>query len=105
MQRSIVRSRKVIDRSSASVKELMDIMADAEVRGDEQDVIRLMKLLRNRSNIPIKVLSFHDDYRPGYVGKQPCMIMQRNRSSHCVLQVLGHACPPSSVHGDLSPKT
>jgi chromatin assembly factor 1 subunit A len=52
-----------------SVRDLMDKLADAEVCGDEVKVVHLSKQLRDRRCIPVKILTFADDLRPGYTGE------------------------------------
>lgn len=51
-----------------SVRGLMSQLTEAEVAGDDAEVRRLLGLLRDRRAIPVKVLSFHEDARPGYFG-------------------------------------
>ena len=48
-----------------SVRGLMSQLTEAEVAGDDAEVRRLLGLLRDRRAIPVKVLSFHEDARPG----------------------------------------
>ncbi|TBU32249.1 hypothetical protein BD311DRAFT_714705 [Dichomitus squalens] len=50
------------------VRTLMAQLSEAEVAGDDTAVRRLLALLRDRSAIPAKALSFHEDARPGYFG-------------------------------------
>ena len=52
-----------------SVRDLMDKLADAEVCGDEDRVMHLSKQLKDRRRIPVKILTFADDLRPGYTGE------------------------------------
>ncbi|RDX48339.1 hypothetical protein OH76DRAFT_668083 [Lentinus brumalis] len=51
-----------------SVRGLMSQLTEAEVAGDDSEVRRLLAILRDRQSIPAKVLSFHEDARPGYFG-------------------------------------
>ena len=47
----------------------MQKLTEAEVTGSEDGTVRnLLSLLRDRSKVPAKVLSFHEDMRPGYFG-------------------------------------
>lgn len=47
----------------------MQQLTEAEVTGSDDGTVRkLLNLLRDRSKIPAKVLSFHEDMRPGYFG-------------------------------------
>ena len=43
-------------------------LTEAEITGDTSAVRRLTRLLASRSEIPAKVLIFHEDTRPGYFG-------------------------------------
>lgn len=53
----------------ASVKEIMDQLADAEECGEETRALSLLSQLNDRRRIPAKCFDFTDDVRPGYVGK------------------------------------
>jgi hypothetical protein len=55
--------------SQHTVREIMDVLMDAEVQGDEEKVKKLLKLLQDRKKILLKVFSFHEDYRPAYIGE------------------------------------
>lgn len=46
----------------------MTQLNEAEIAGDDVLVRRLLNLLRNRNDIPSKVLVFTEDARPGYFG-------------------------------------
>ncbi|KIP01717.1 hypothetical protein PHLGIDRAFT_80200, partial [Phlebiopsis gigantea 11061_1 CR5-6] len=51
------------------VRTVMQKLTEAEVTGSDDGTVRkLLNLLRDRSKIPAKVLSFHEDMRPGYFG-------------------------------------
>ncbi|RPD65935.1 hypothetical protein L227DRAFT_606090 [Lentinus tigrinus ALCF2SS1-6] len=51
-----------------TVRGMMSQLTEAEVAGDDSEVRRLLALLRDRQAVPVKVLSFHEDPRPGYFG-------------------------------------
>lgn len=51
-----------------SVRNIMTQLNEAEVAGDDSQVRSLLSLLRDRTKIPIKVLIFDEDARPGYFG-------------------------------------
>jgi hypothetical protein len=55
--------------SRHTVRDIMAVVIDAEVQGDQEKVVKLLKLLRDRRKIPLKIFSFHEDYRPGYIGE------------------------------------
>ena len=46
----------------------MSQLSEAEVMGDTATVRRLHALLCDRTRLPVKVLIFHEDTRPGYFG-------------------------------------
>ncbi|GJE86884.1 CAF1A domain-containing protein [Phanerochaete sordida] len=51
------------------VRTVIHKLNEAEVAGeDDQEVRKLLALLRDRTKIPAKVLIFHEDQRPGYFG-------------------------------------
>lgn len=50
------------------VRSVIAELTEAEVSGDTAAVRRLLDLLSSREAIPVKVLIFHDDTRPGYFG-------------------------------------
>ena len=49
----------------------MHQLNDAEVQGDQRTTRKLTALLRNRRKLPAKVLLFHENNRPGYIGQTP----------------------------------
>ncbi|KAL1947649.1 hypothetical protein VTO73DRAFT_13373 [Trametes versicolor] len=51
-----------------SVRGLMNQLNEAEVAGDDNEVRRLLALLRSRRALPAKAIVFADDARPGYFG-------------------------------------
>ncbi|KAI0831100.1 hypothetical protein BC628DRAFT_1352269 [Trametes gibbosa] len=51
-----------------SVRGLMTQLTEAEVAGEDNEVRRLLALLRSRRALPAKVLVFAEDARPGYFG-------------------------------------
>lgn len=54
--------------SRRSVREILTEISEAEISGDASVVRSLVGLLRDRSLIPVKVLIFAEDSRPGYLG-------------------------------------
>jgi chromatin assembly factor 1 subunit A len=54
--------------SSDTVRSLMAQLSEAEVCGDTAAVRVLLSKLQDRTQIPAKVLIFHQDERPGYFG-------------------------------------
>ncbi|KZT65485.1 hypothetical protein DAEQUDRAFT_525269 [Daedalea quercina L-15889] len=54
--------------SPRSVKSIMAQLTEAEVTGDDDKVRALLAMLRDRRAIPVKVLIFTEDARPGYFG-------------------------------------
>ncbi|EJD52907.1 hypothetical protein AURDEDRAFT_157461 [Auricularia subglabra TFB-10046 SS5] len=54
--------------SGMSVKDVMDKINDAEEEGDDVEVARLQRLLKDRKRFPIKLLQYHEDVRPAYWG-------------------------------------
>ncbi|KAH9854026.1 hypothetical protein C2E23DRAFT_819256 [Lenzites betulinus] len=51
-----------------SVRGLMTQLNEAEVAGDDNEVRRLLALLRSRRALPAKAIVFTEDARPGYFG-------------------------------------
>ena len=51
-----------------SVRAILSELAEAEVAGDISTTRSLLNLLEDRAAIPAKVLIFHEDTRPGYLG-------------------------------------
>ncbi|KAI0781133.1 hypothetical protein BD413DRAFT_21920 [Trametes elegans] len=51
-----------------SVRGLMGQLTEAEVAGDDEEVRRLLSILRSRRALPAKAFVFHEDARPGYFG-------------------------------------
>ena len=54
--------------SKFCVREIMAQLSEAEVRGDDEAVRSILRLLQCREKIPAKVLVFDEDSRPGYFG-------------------------------------
>ena len=50
------------------VRTILNQLNEAEIAGDDQRVRSLLLLLRDRKKVPIKVLIFKEDARPGYFG-------------------------------------
>ncbi|KAH8107191.1 hypothetical protein BXZ70DRAFT_282272 [Cristinia sonorae] len=50
------------------VRNILNQLNEAEIAGDDQRVRSLLSLLRDRRQIPAKVLIFSEDARPGYFG-------------------------------------
>ncbi|GJJ12192.1 hypothetical protein Clacol_006433 [Clathrus columnatus] len=51
-----------------SVQSIMNQLNEAELQGDHNTVRRLLQSLRNREKVAVKVLFFHENNRPGYLG-------------------------------------
>ncbi|KZT44152.1 hypothetical protein SISSUDRAFT_1115956 [Sistotremastrum suecicum HHB10207 ss-3] len=51
-----------------NVRQIVNSVTEAEVRGDQQQVADLLKKLRNRRQIVPKTIVFADSVRPGYFG-------------------------------------
>ncbi|KAI5123318.1 hypothetical protein M0805_009339 [Coniferiporia weirii] len=66
----IVNSSGLYCKSSPShcVRDVFSRLSEAEVLGDISSVRSLQSLLKSRSKIPVKVMIFHEDTRPGYFG-------------------------------------
>lgn len=62
------RIRAFYPKPSDSVRAILSELAEAEVAGDISTTRSLLNLLENRAAIPAKVLIFHEDTRPGYLG-------------------------------------
>ncbi|KAG8946203.1 hypothetical protein FRC03_001465, partial [Tulasnella sp. 419] len=54
--------------SPISVRNMMTQLTEASVVGDAKTTRKLQKLLKDRKRIPVKLLQFHDNSRPGYYG-------------------------------------
>ena len=54
--------------SSDTVRSLMAQLSEAEVSDDTAAVRALLSKLQDRTQVPAKVLIFHEDERPGYFG-------------------------------------
>jgi len=51
------------------VRTIIQRLNEAEVEGDQREVRRLNSLLKNRKKVPVKVLVFAENVRPGYLGQ------------------------------------
>ena len=67
-RRRVCVSSSLKSTSKYCVRTIVSQLSEAEVIGDTSAVRRLTRLLASRSQIPAKVLIFHDDTRPGYFG-------------------------------------
>ncbi|KAF8507262.1 hypothetical protein JB92DRAFT_2961415 [Gautieria morchelliformis] len=66
--RTAVASRLFKTEPKYCVRKIMHQLNDAEVQGDQRTTRRLTALLKNRRKLPAKVLVFHENNRPGYIG-------------------------------------
>ena len=62
------RTRTFNSNCRASVRTILNELAEAEVAGDISTTRSLLDLLEDRTAIPAKIFIFHEDTRPGYFG-------------------------------------
>lgn len=65
---SMQRRSSFKSQSTYCVRDVVSQLSEAEIVGDISTVRRLQSLLKSRRQIPVKVLIFHEDTRPGYFG-------------------------------------
>lgn len=52
-----------------TVRDIVNGLAENEMSGSIEGVKRWRRTLKNRSQVPVKYLKFHEDVRPGYIGE------------------------------------
>ncbi|KAF8590541.1 hypothetical protein K439DRAFT_1329713 [Ramaria rubella] len=65
---TLVARRRFKTEPQYCVRAIMHQINDAEIQGDQRAVRKLTALLRDRRKIPVKVLIFAENNRPGYLG-------------------------------------
>ena len=57
-----------LQREHYTIMSLMTLIQESELSGNNFESSRLYAILRNPEKIPMKLLKFSDDVRPGYIG-------------------------------------
>ncbi|EFP75976.2 uncharacterized protein PGTG_01307 [Puccinia graminis f. sp. tritici CRL 75-36-700-3] len=61
-------SRSGSKQKLMTIREIVNGIAESELSGCVEDTKKWRRALQNRSVVPVKVLRFHEDVRPGYIG-------------------------------------
>lgn len=67
--RTLSARRQFRKENQHSVQSIVNQSNEAELQGDQNNVRKYLAILKNRKLIPVKVLVFSENTRPGYLGQ------------------------------------